>query len=448
MRHAERSAAEAIYLTQLMPDPSQPRLTTVDLALTSTRAQPLGANMHHVGGSYDGPWCKTVHRAARRIHNFLNFFEVPHSLTGSALCGVDPVTGNTTVYTGLELGGGRPFTFATGSLPGAGLRELAELAIITGLCLWPEAAVRLVTATGQRIPLLALRSCQLAEIGAIVSVEWDGPQLSVAEIDSCARLAGTAAALAASASALVPTTIAVQLPRLQYYGFVEPLLRSGKMRPELGLHVAALVDDRRCRLNEHLRWQLELRLPAAWRSRVQVVARPELDHFADRVYQGLTRGQVLGVEDLAADDRRDPIIAAVLHYMRPRTIAQLGVAAYVAEYLRAGLSRNRGAVRVAVAVENDQERRILTTARQLAPSISRSLDLPVHLAGLYPLGRLWATRAGIATRPDLYQHTPRRWVRDSAAGELVDLHQLCQALYPASRQPYPAPGGAAVLESA
>ncbi|GAA2815047.1 hypothetical protein [Nonomuraea dietziae] len=413
------------------------------VAAASTTLQPLGANLHHVSARYDGPQHKAVRRAADRVHHLLDAFEAPHTITGDALCGIDPATGNTTVYTGLALGGGRPYTFATGSLPADGLRKAAELTVITGHCLWPEDAVRLVTTTGQRMSLLALRSCRLVDVPAIVSIEWDGPELSVYEIESCARLADSVAALAAPAGLRLPTTIAVQLPRLQYYGIVEPLLRSGKMCPELGVHLFDLIDDHRGRLIAHWERQLELRLPAGWRSRIEVSARPELDHFADRVYHGLTRGRVLGVHDLPAADRCDPVIAAVLRHMRPRTVAELGVATYVAQYLRAGVGGS-----LAVAVENDPERRILSTARRVATELGSHRGGPVRMVGLYPLGRLWATQAGTVTRPDLYQHTPGRWARDSASGELVDLLQLCGDLYPARRELYPALGMAAVLESA
>ncbi|GAA2701887.1 hypothetical protein GCM10010412_099820 [Nonomuraea recticatena] len=384
-----------------------------------------------------------MRRAAHRVHHLLDAFEAPHTIAGDALCGIEPVTGNTTVYTGLALGGARPYTFATGSLPADGLRKAAELTVITGHCLWPEDAVRLVTTTGRRMSLLALRSCRLVDVPAIVSIEWDGPELSVYEIESCARLAGSVAALAAPACLRLPTTIAVQLPRLQYYGIVEPLLRSGKMCPELGVHLFDLIDDHRGRIVAHWERQLELRLPAGWRSWIEVSARPELDHFADRVYHALTRGRVLGVHDLPAADRCDPAIAAVLRHMRPRTVAELGVATYVAQYLRAGVGGG-----LAVAVENDPERRILSTARRVAAEFGSHLGGPVRMVGLYPLGRLWATRAGTATRPDLYRHTPGRWARYSASGELVDLLQLCGDLYPVRREPYPALGMAAVLESA
>ncbi|MEV0151886.1 MULTISPECIES: hypothetical protein [unclassified Nonomuraea] len=424
----------SLYLLDQPSPPFPPQLNCMPL---SGRARELAGGWWHLPETESPtPMCRPAQRAARRLQQLLGYlWETSPPSPGDALCQQDirPGFGGITAYSGIRLGRSRHHVFVAGcQLPTARVRDVREVTIITGTCLFSGPSARVITGSGGAVPIADLRHSTLPDRAIRLEVE---EQLTLAEHEATARLASAASGLASRIPPTVDVTVLADVPNTATALHLLESAQRGQVSPALLLDWCDAVAARHDRVSALLTARCHAVLAEVGSSQWIRIARPdELEQVGAYLRCALTRGRVpTTLELVSVAASQDPLWQRTVRIARPATPSDLAALSYVVPQIRAALS-TRDQPRLAIQVESPQELKILLRSRSLTTALlAHSPDAVIPLAGIYPLGRLWVRGCEGGTHPALYCHDPGRWAVD-ASGQRIDLVELAVDLYPAAAQ--------------
>lgn len=418
-----------LYLLQQAPFPIAPGVRRIEL--TDGPARPLGPGWWHVPDPARGPrpLRRTAHRAVLRLRRTLGGLwgtgpDLPETAS-DVLCQCDTRPGHTGIaaYGGVRLDGSDHYVHAMGSMPPAGVRDLARLQLISGVCLFSSQAARLVVGGCCKVSIARLRREPLTERATGLDLL---PHLTLYEQDSSLRLACAAASVAARVPPEVEVTQLFAVPRAATMLLLHRHAERGQVPPDVFAAWCEAVADR----HDQVQALLRARWQAAWATTgthrpITVEDVDELQQVEACLRTALDQGLVPSVQELADAARaQDALWRHLITLSPPATALDLAHLSYVATYLR-----HPG---VTLAVENIQERKIYRHAALLRARLQKLTGDPVPvLTGLYPLGRAWIRTLTGDLQHNLFSVDPGQEVIDEGRRR-VYLPDLAARLYPAA----------------
>ncbi|MGV9383573.1 hypothetical protein ACWDRB_47705 [Nonomuraea sp. NPDC003707] len=427
------TANDQFYLLDLDPI-FPPSITGIPLPAGPPRE--LADGWWHLPEATAGPaWLtRPAGRAVRRLQRLADYL-TEESLPCSAdvVCQHDTRPGHQgiTASSGLAADGSRHHLFTAGYPPTASVRDLAEVSIISGLCLFSSRAAQIRTESRRRVPIIDLRHGGLGERAVALLVE---DALTLPEEETCLRLASAGAALAARIPAEVDVTVHLAVPKAATALLLLKATHDGEVPPELLLQWCEESAGRHEQVTARSATRWQSALAAAPTSRpVRISTAPELETMLTYLRHALNRGQIpktAKLAELAAGE--DRLLGQLVKIAPPATPVDLANLSNLATQMRAALGTEH-APRLAVQVENPAEVKIFRRARDMAEAIqARTPNARMYQAGMFPLERMWVNDpAGV--RLNLHSHDPGRWAVDTD-GLPVDLVEVAASLYPAAAQ--------------
>ncbi|MFI6603775.1 hypothetical protein ACIBHX_46730 [Nonomuraea sp. NPDC050536] len=358
---------------------------------------PAGAWLHLEATSpVPAAWQDARERTQQRARQIAAMLAGVHP-TGQMLA-YNPTPDQLHCQAGLAIDGQTIYA-ACSSLPDP-LPRPAPAALISGVCLGSARATQLITATG-RVP-----GSKAYTVTDPVTGLTDDEGLTLAEYDSCARLA----LLLRAAPADAP--IMWVIPRVTYYLPLLDVAWRGLADIELVRLGCARVDASHMRLQALARGMLD---------RPSHADAERLERVGELIHQALARGGLPRWETIVATAAEDEVLGRLIAHRPPRSGRQLAQLAWSAPYLRAAAQHDG----LLLAVEDPREQQVLREARQQARALYPALT--GRMAGLYPTSGMWVrTSDGLVT--DKFWDDPGRRAR-TTDGRILDLAELALAQY-------------------
>ncbi|MEV5554923.1 hypothetical protein AB0L44_14845 [Nonomuraea wenchangensis] len=417
-----------LHVVQSPPATSWPTLSHVDLV--GSAAQKLDHAWWHLPHPAAGPRplrCP-AQRARDRLARFLGYlWDAAVHLPDQSLLQQDTRPGRhgITAYPRLDADGVGHHLAVMGRLPPGHVRDLAQVRLVSGMCLFGSRAAQLVLTSGRRLPISQLRHEPLTERATGLALE---PDLTVYEHDTSLRLACAAASLGVRVPAHTETLHALDVPRTATMLMLLDDAQQGMVPAAVLVRWCQAVTDRHARLRPiaRQRWQ------AAWAatgsaSPLLLVDVDELQAVETVLRRALAVGRIPNTPELiSAAAGQDRLWQQLVALTRPTTATDLADLSYIASYLRGGAGPT-----LTLGVETVQEGKILLRARHLRHLLADCPAPPPHLAAVYALGRLWTREAEGALQHNLYTHDVARHAVD-ADGRNRPLAEVCADIYPAA----------------
>ncbi|EFG04893.1 hypothetical protein [Streptomyces clavuligerus] len=331
---------------------------------------------------------RAVDRAARRTEALGCFLGAGAALVGSrALCRrTGP--GNEEVFVEARMGGGPQYLNLHGvrDLRGTAA-ELDGVHVNTGVCLFAHGVLRVRDTDGRTVPVL--RRSDTGPTTPVRAIEADD-RLSLYEYQTILTTSRTVAGIAAALPRRVPLTVTVDIPRVQYYGYLADAFAHGLVPPALMLRWLDLVDARHARLVRIFRSRLGAGLAAVGRTAEIVCPTRGLDALGRHYRQAVLGRTAPRHDDLLRllDRDGDPVWRAVLRTVPPADATALNDASYAVEVLR-GAGVHRGGRRLVVCADEYKELPLRAEVLRLLAALAPGRTFPVLSA--HPAGPVWLT---------------------------------------------------------
>ncbi|WP_433272187.1 hypothetical protein ACQPZF_15725 [Actinosynnema sp. CS-041913] len=374
--------------------------------------------------------CAAAERARRRMAELGAYFGTDHLTAGTgALCLESGRHATQAIFTETWLRDRRHYLHLRGAkkLTGA-VTDAARLDLVTGVCLYSSATVRFTDERGDSPALLHPGVGRLT--GPLRRIVADD-ELSVYEREAIVRQSRVIADLLAVLPADLPTTVTIDVPRVQYYCYLLDAFRRGHVRADLMLRWFDLVDARHTQLTGAFRARLRTTLDSVRRADVAVRTAPGLDPLAQRLRDAVsgTGSRMPPIRDLVAvQAAADPVWEVLQRVQPPRDRDQLWEMSYTVEVLRAIGIHDTGGRALAMMVDRYAEFPILQHAQRVQRRIDQSSSgLPV--LGLYPAERVINVGRDGVPESLYFQDASRYVVADDHT--TVDLFPLIDGLYEA-----------------
>ncbi|RZQ64600.1 hypothetical protein [Amycolatopsis suaedae] len=370
---------------------------------------------------------RPVSRAARRVEGVATFFGTDQLAKGDRALSVRTGHRSEDVFVEARFPRGRHHVHLRGAknLPRS-LAGVNAVSIHSGICLFSENTLRFWDENGGSPPLLR-HLTRWPEAVRLSRITVDD-EFSLYEYLTAAHLPHTIAEVAATLPASLPLTVVVEVPRVQYYGYLLDAVQRGLVDRELALNWFDLVDARHNRVAQLFRRNVWAELAAvgcADRARVFCPS-PGLDLLADHIRRSVAGGTPVRHEnllDLLAGSG-DPAWNLLLRLEPPATYPQLNDASYIVEVLRGARARDNLVRGLSIVVDSYEEFPRREHAQRVLDVLSEGA-LPA--LGIYSAERLLtADSRGRLDTP--YLNGPGRHVVDEA-GNVVDLFTLVDQLY-------------------
>ncbi|MEV1179155.1 hypothetical protein [Nonomuraea sp. NPDC049784] len=429
---SDASAEQRLFVLEPARHGGLPRLTSIALAENPQSPRPVDRGWWQAAPSPSAG--SKLHRPARRgvarLAQLLTFLwdtaAEPDGATG-VLCELDLRPGHDGVTTYAALSGRTTHhVFAAGGAPATGtVHDLAEVVQISGVCLWSKHTARLVLEGQPHERSIAKAQHGLGR-GEQVSGLALAAELTLPEEEGTQRLSAVSAVLAERIPPTVPVRQVVDVPCAASMLHLAQLAGDGSLAAALYAQWCERVRERHEQVAALTERRLEAALPRGSRP-VTVTVHEEMQPLADYLSSGRIpdMGTLL---KLAAG--QSPLWRALIDIARPDTPAKLADLSYVAAELGFAQATADGAPRMVVLVNNPAERKTLRYARQYAPALANYPDVPAigHMAGTYPLPRIWMRDHTGQVQHNLYAHDPGRHAVDDT-GQRIDLVQMAASLY-------------------
>ncbi|WP_158853280.1 hypothetical protein [Saccharothrix deserti] len=306
------------------------------------------------------------------------------------------------------------------------LNDADTVSVHSGMCLFSEGALRFWDENGDNPSLL--RHLAEGPTSRLTRITTDD-QLSLYEHTSLAHLPRAIADVATALPADLPLTVVIDIPRVQYYGYLLDAFRRGLATGELALEWFDLVDARHTRISRlfHDRVQAQLATACGDRSTTVVCPAPGLDLLAEPIRESVSKGVPPRHEDLVdlLAGSGDPVWDLLLRLESPTTSTELNDASYTVEILRSVAIHQDDGKNLAITVDSYEEFPRREHAQRVMDEVGPPGQLPV--LGIYAAERLLNVDSqGQPTTP--YLLDPGRYVADES-GSTVDLFDLIDHLY-------------------
>ncbi|NRQ40926.1 hypothetical protein HII36_55355, partial [Nonomuraea sp. NN258] len=365
-----------------------------------------------------------------------------------------------------EHGTGTHHLFVAGSPPPGTVHDLAEVTLLSGLCLFSAPSARLVTRDGAgrlvKVPIAHARTRHFTGPVTDLDLERD---LTLQEREGALRLAAVSTAIAARIPREVPVTQLIDVPCAATMLNLLELTWSGHLPPELLHRWCEEVTTRHAQVTTLLSQHLtptpttdpprepttdthahhnrstdahpptEVHRLHAPNTRahqphkpggpnVRVEIRTELSPIADHLVQALSTGHVPAFDTLLAlAAAQSPLWEHLIKIAQPETPADLANLSYAAAELTAA----HGTQRLVVMIDNPAERKTLRQAHGYAAALAQGPSLG-PLLGLYPLERVWVRDRDGHLHHNLYAHDPGHHAT-TPGGHPINLITLAETAY-------------------
>ncbi|MCS0637543.1 hypothetical protein NX801_18100 [Streptomyces sp. LP05-1] len=308
------------------------------------------------------------------------------------------------------------------------VEDTSGVNIVTGVCLFSTGSLRAWGPRGRPVNLLENKAAHIADRVDEFTVEDD---LSLYEYESLVQHVAVTADLVAALPGSVPVTITIDIPRVQYYLYLNDRLLKRLVSPELAQRWYEEVDTRHARVTALFHTRLSAALAGVGRPDVRVRQAAGLEPLAGPLRSAVRHGGVPDHEELLNQllATGDPVWPLADKLAQPDNHRELVRTSYVVEYLRAvGLPDTDVPGPVAVAIDTYFEMPILKRARQLIDALGGSASAR-PIVGLYPVeGLLRLDDAGVPGKP--YACDRGRYAAtDTDAHTRTDLFSVVDALH-------------------
>ncbi|CAM3513526.1 hypothetical protein KIPE111705_11920 [Kibdelosporangium persicum] len=378
---------------------------------------------------------RPVSRAARRVAGVATFFGTDLLTRGDRALSVQTSSYLTEdVFVEARFPRGVHYVHLRGAknLPRS-LAGVEAVSIHSGICLFSDKTLKFWDENGNSPPLLQ-HLTQRPPTCRLTHITMDD-DFSLYEYLTAAHLSRTIADVAATLPMTLPLTIVVEVPRVQYYGYLLDAFQRDLVDGELALKWFDLVDARHNRVSQLFQQRLWAELAAVGcedRARV-LCPSPGLDLLAEHIRMSVSNRRSTRHEDLLDMLSRsgDPAWNLLLQVESPSTSTQLNDASYIVEVLRGARVRQQTGSGLSIVVDSYEEFPRREHAQRVLDKLGNG---PPPALGIYSAERLLTvdTQGRLATP---YLNDPGRYAVDEA-GNMIDLFTLVDHLYGHSHHAY------------